>query len=95
MNDYEAVAGSYRKMLADGKIEKEAAEKEIRIFDFLATCDADDFCRLFNSSAFNGIFKGYLNAIIEDAGLDAETADRVKGSARYLLDTKTASEVLK
>lgn len=94
MNDYKVLADSYRKLLAEGKIEAEVAEKEVKVLDFLATCDTDDICRLFNSGAFNGIFKGYLNAAIKDAELDDEAAARMRESARWMLDTKSASEVL-
>ena len=94
MNGYKVLADSYRKLLAEGKIKKEVAEKEIRVLDFLATCDITDLCIMFDSSAFNDIFKGYLNAAIKDAELDEEAAARLKESVRWLLDTKSASEVL-
>lgn len=48
-----------------GKIEKEVAEKEIRIFEFLATCDTDDLCRMVDSTAFNEII---LFAVKENSG---------------------------
>lgn len=94
MNGYKVLADSYRKLAKDGKLEKDIAEKEVRVLDFLATCDSDDVCRLFNSGAFNDIFKGYLNAAIKDAELDDEAAARMRESVRWVLDTKSASEVL-
>lgn len=42
MNGYTLMAESYKKLMNEGKIEKEVAEKEIRIYEFLATCDDDD-----------------------------------------------------
>ena len=83
----------YSKVKID-KVKKDIAEKEARVLDFLATCDSDDICSLFNSGAFNDIFKGYLNAAIKDAELDEEAAARLEGSVRWLFDTKSASEVL-
>lgn len=53
------MADSYRKLLENDKIDKETAEKEIRIYDFLSTCDNDDICRMVNSAAFNDIIKAY------------------------------------
>lgn len=94
MNSYEMLAESYKKMMESGKIEKEVAEKEIRVLDFLSTCDKADICRLFASGAFNDIFKGYLNAAIEDAELDMKTAARLRESARWVLDTKSASDLI-
>lgn len=95
MNGYKLIADSYRHLIAKGKIDKNIAEKEIRIFDFLSTCDEDDIGILFNSGAFNEIMKGYLNAIIADAEVNNEIAYNLKESARWVLDTKSAADVLK
>ena len=46
MNGYEIMAASYRQMVKQGRIDKETADKEIRIYDFLATCDTEDICRM-------------------------------------------------
>ena len=35
MNGYTLMAESYRKIMNEGKIDKEITEKEIRIFEFL------------------------------------------------------------
>lgn len=42
MNGYEIMAESYKKLMERGEIDKEVALPEIRIYDFLATCDTDD-----------------------------------------------------
>lgn len=42
MNGFLVMAESYKKLMEQGKIEKEVAEKEMRIYEFLATCDSDD-----------------------------------------------------
>lgn len=41
MNGFLVMAESYKKLMEQGKIEKEVAEKEMRIYEFLATCDSD------------------------------------------------------
>lgn len=46
MNGFLVMAESYKKLMEHGKIEKEMAEKEMRIYEFLATCDSDDLHRL-------------------------------------------------
>lgn len=95
MNGYKILADSYKKLVDEGKLEQKIADKEIRCLEFLADCDRDDICILFNSSAFNDILKGYLDAIITDAELDEEAASRIRESCRWVLDTKSASDVWK
>lgn len=35
MNGYEMMADSYRQLVKQGKIDKETADREIRVYDFL------------------------------------------------------------
>lgn len=53
MNGYETMSENYKILMQRGEIEKEAAEKAIRVYDFLAGCDTDDLCEMIDSSAFN------------------------------------------
>lgn len=46
MNGFLVMAESYKKLMEQGKIEKEVAEKEMRIYEFFATCDSDDLHRV-------------------------------------------------
>lgn len=46
MNGFLVMAESYKKLMEQGKIEKEVAEKEMRIYEFLATWDSDDLHRV-------------------------------------------------
>ena len=46
MNGFLVMAESYKKLMEQGKIEKEVAEKEMRIYEFLATCNSDDLHRV-------------------------------------------------
>ena len=46
MNGFLVMAESYKKLMEQGKIEKEVAEKEMRIYEILATCDSDDLHRV-------------------------------------------------
>ena len=71
---------SYKKLMEQGKIDKETAEKEIRIYEFLATCDVDDFCQMVDSSAFNDIIKAYLCMAVNNAKLLRNRRTRLKGN---------------
>lgn len=98
MNGFKLMADSYRKAAEDGKIYKEEADKNIRIFEFLATCDEDDFCMLFDSSAFNEIAKSYLrltvSELISEDMIDKDQGRAVRNRFSLLFDEKKASEVI-
>lgn len=93
MNGYRLMAESYKKLMQQGKID-ESAKKEIRIYEFLADCDTDDFCLMADSSAFNSIMKAYLKMAVESAGLEEAAQDRVMLQLARLLDERSAKEVL-
>ena len=94
MNGYEMMADSYRQLVKQGKIDKETADREIRVYDFLATCDSDDLCRMVDSSAFNDIIRAYLKMAVQSADIDEDAKEKVVGQLRWLFDEKTAKQVL-
>lgn len=94
MNGYEMMADSYRQLVKQGKVDKETADREIRVYDFLATCDSDDLCRMVDSSAFNDIIRAYLKMAVQSADIDEDAREKVVGQLRWLFDEKTAKEVL-
>lgn len=94
MNGYEMMAESYRQLVKQGKIDKETADKEIRVYDFLATCDSDDLCRMVDSSAFNDIIRAYVEMVVKNADIDEDSRNKVVGQLRWLFDEKTAKQVL-
>lgn len=94
MDGYEMMADSYRQLVKQGKIDKETADREIRVYDFLATCDSDDLCRMVDSSAFNDIIRAYLKMAVQSADIDEDSRNKVVGQLRWLFDEKTAKQVL-
>lgn len=94
MNGYTMMADSYRKLMNDGTIDKDSAEKSIRIYEFLATCDKDDLCQMVDSSAFNDIIRAFLKMAVVNAELEEEQQDKVLNQHRWIFDEKSAKEVL-
>lgn len=94
MNGYEMMADSYRRLVKQEKIDKETADREIRVYDFLATCDSDDLCRMVDSSAFNDIIRAYLKMAVQSADIDEDAREKVVVQLRWLFDEKTAKQVL-
>jgi hypothetical protein len=94
MNGYEMMAESYRQLVKHGEIDKETADKEIRVYDFLATCDSDDLCRMVDSSAFNDIIRAFVEMAVKNADIDEDSRNKVVGQLRWLFDEKMAKEVL-
>lgn len=94
MNGYTMMADSYRKLMEQGRINREVAEHEIRIYEFLATCDEDDLCRMVNSGAFNDLIKAFLSCAVKNANIDDASRDNVLSQIRWIFDEKSAKEVL-
>lgn len=94
MNGFAMMSDSYKKLIEQGKIEKEIAEKEIRIYDFLATCTVDDFCRMVDSSAFNDIIRAFVKMAVVNADIGEENQEKVTNQLRWIFDEKSAKEVL-
>lgn len=94
MNGFSVMADDYREMVKQGRIDKETAEKEIRIYDFLAVCDNDDLCRMVDTSAFNDIIRAFVEMAVKNADIDEDARKKVVGQFRWLFDEKTAKQVL-
>lgn len=95
MNGYELMSQSYKKLAQEGKIPKEDAEKEIRIYDFLATCSKDDLNRMVDSSAFNDIIRGYITLAVNNSDISKESRNKILAQLRYLFDWNNAEDALK
>lgn len=98
MNGYTLMANSYKKAAEQGRISDNAAQKNIRIYDFLASCDPDDICILFDSGAFNDILKAYVeqaaNNLVANKTINNKASDAFKTAVPSWLSVLTAEEVL-
>lgn len=99
MNGYKLMAESYRKAAKEGNISREEAEKIARSYDILASCDQEDICNLFDSSAFNEIAKSYMRLavkeLIEEGTIEEEQGRAIRNRFSLLFSEKKASEVWK
>lgn len=99
MNGFKMTADAYRKAFEQGKIDKETAENQIKVLDFLGTCSDDDLYRMVDSTAFNEIIKTFCRTAIRNAKIDEDNDDRERERAimnelKWLFDEKTCREVL-
>lgn len=94
MNGFEMMADSYRHLVEQGKLSEEQVKRNIEIYDFLATCNTDDFCKMVDSSAFNDIIRAFLKMAVQNADLDEKTQDKVLNQLRWIFDEKSAKKVL-
>ena len=98
LNGYTIMADSYRKAAKQGNLSKKEAEKVARSYDFLAKCDEEDICNLFDSCAFNEIAKSYMRLavkeLVEEGTIDEEQGRAVRNRFSLLFSEKKASEVL-
>ena len=96
MNGYKTMADSYRKLLENSNnypdLDKEATEKRIKVYDFLATCDKEMKLELFNSTAFNDVVKGYVSMAVDNLELGDDTKKDFLREIKYLFDTVKAGE---
>lgn len=94
MNGFAVMADSYKQLVEQGKMTEEQARRSIEIYEFLATCDKDDFCQMVDSSAFNDIIRAFLTKAIKSAELDEKSKDSVMNELRHLFNDVPAKEVL-
>lgn len=94
MNGFAMMSDSYKKLMEQGKIAKEIAEKNIRIYDFLATCTVDDFCKMVDSSAFNDIIRAFVKMAVINADIGEENQEKVTNQLQGIFDEMSAREVL-
>lgn len=97
INGFTLIAEGYKTAGEQGIISKEQAFKCYQIYDFLATCDHEDFYTLFDSSAFNEIAKEYMRLavreLVEEGTLEEEQGRAVRNRFALLFYEKTAKEV--
>lgn len=94
MNSYEMMSENYKILMQRGEIEKETAEKAIRVYDFLAECDTDDLCQMVDSSAFNDLIRAFLIRAITNADLSEDATLKIMEQLRWIFDSQTAKQVL-
>lgn len=97
MNGYKMMADSWRKLLDSGKISDDKipeTKRAVEIYDFLATCNTDDLCRMVNSSAFNDIIIAYIKLAVNKAAIDDHARENVMDQIYQVIQLR-ANDVLR
>lgn len=82
MNGFAMISKMYRDEAAAGEMSQECAERYCRIYDFLASCDEEDFYIMFDSTAFNEISKAYLKKAVKELTAEGEITEEQGKSVR-------------
>ena len=85
MTGYKIIAESYKELLKEKNINQEIAEKKIRIYDFLDSCDDEDLFNLVDSGAFNNIIKSYVKAAIVKSGIKKNEEEKINLCLKEIL----------
>lgn len=93
MNAYEMMANGYKKRLEHGEIDVESANRKIKAYDFLATCDESDLETLIDSTAFNKFIKAYCRKALETANMGKEVQEQVLSQLERLFETEKANDI--
>ena len=79
-------------------IRKTGDERTAELYDFLANCSDQDICKLFDSTIFNEIAKGYMREtvrrLIDNGIIDAEQGRFIRNQYSALFEDKCAQELL-
>ena len=67
-------------------------QKDIKVLSFLSECDKEEKHKLFNSSAFNDVLKGYVLKAADNLKYNEDKRKELINEIAYLLDTMDASE---
>ena len=75
--------------------EKENCVRNIRINEFLATCDEKDICALYDSALFNEITIKYAEKALEILGADPNLISDMRYEIKDLHEMLSAEYILK
>ena len=88
------MANGYKKRLEQGEIDIETANRKIKAYDFLSTCDESDLETLIDSTAFNEFIKAYCRKALETANTDKEVQKRVLFQLESLFGNSKATDMV-
>jgi vacuolar-type H+-ATPase catalytic subunit A/Vma1 len=95
-NGYQITADGYKQYLEQNpnapEEVKASMQKDIKVLSFLSECDKEEKHKLFNSSAFNDVLKGYVLKAADNLKYNRDKRQELINEIAYLLDTMGASE---
>lgn len=68
--------------------------RAIEIYDFLSTCDKDDFCYMVDTSVFNKIMLAFFKLAMNEARIDVETENSIINQLSNIFNQFSTKEIL-
>lgn len=96
MNGYSMLADSYKKILErqEQGVNLELIRKDIKVLEFLATCDDTEIYKLFDSGVFNDIVKAYCKRAMNNKGVAQDDISNVLRELNCLFSEMQAKDIM-
>ena len=72
--------------------EKKAVTKEIQFYENVATYSRKQLLKIFDSTTYNNVLKGYMMMAMDEVRLRKEKKREISEALRFILDTVDAEE---
>ena len=94
-NGYSVCRDMIKKLKAQGKIDAKEADRKIKIYDFLSTCNQEELYLLMDSGAFTDIIDTYIKIAVQNVCSEKYMQKAIQDEMHTLLKTEPAAKICK